>query len=167
MYSNVIIGGSWNKMFSTKNTVVVHHHHHHNHPSLYFLGASLPGHTVLPLYSALDCTVGGSKEGRGSTVTLYDGYPVLLLGGAMLVHASSSSRFAFRALVVKSSCSSVVAGLPLAVGLAILRLGYVPGVCQPVVGFWADVVVFGLVVCASAAGLGRGAVGPCPCSCLL
>ena len=39
--------------------------HHHHHPSLYFLGASLLGHTPAAQY--LVCTVGGSKEGRGNT----------------------------------------------------------------------------------------------------
>ena len=53
-----------------------------------------------------DCTVGGSKESRGSTVTLYV-YPAAACGGYV---GASSSRVAFRAVDVEVSCS-VAAGL--------------------------------------------------------
>ena len=71
----------------------------HHHPSLYFLGASLLGHTPAVQYSTVDCTVGGSKESRGSTVTLYV-YPAAC-GGYV---GASSSRVAFRAIGVEVSC---------------------------------------------------------------
>ena len=61
---------------------------------------------TLPLYSTVDCTVGGSKESRGSTVTLYV-YPAAACGGYV---GASSSRVAFRAIGVEVSCS-VAAGL--------------------------------------------------------
>ena len=61
---------------------------------------------TLPLYSTVDCTVGGSKESRDSTVTLYV-YPAAACGGYV---GASSSRVAFRAVDVEVSCS-VAAGL--------------------------------------------------------
>ena len=67
---------------------------------------------TLPLYSTVDCTVGGSKESRGSTVTLYV-YPAVACGGYV---GASSSRVAFRAVDVVVSCLA-------AAGLAGCRAG--------------------------------------------
>jgi hypothetical protein len=61
---------------------------------------------TIPLYSTVDCTLGGSKESRGGTVTLY-GYPATAKGCYV---GASSSQVAFRAIVVESSCSVVAAG---------------------------------------------------------
>ena len=55
-------------------------------------------------YCTVDCTVGGSKESRVGTVTLY-GCPADA-GGCYV--CASSSRVAFRAFVVGAGCSAVV-----------------------------------------------------------
>ena len=63
---------------------------------LHFISSEPAFWATLPLYSTVDCTVGGSKESRGSTVTLYV-YPAAACGGYV---GASSSRVTFRATAV-------------------------------------------------------------------
>ena len=71
---------------------------------LHFISSEPAFWATLPLYSTVDCTVGGSKESRVGTGTLY-GCPADA-GGCYV--GASSSRVAFRAFVVGAGCSAVV-----------------------------------------------------------